>query len=250
MNYRALALLVVLMGCAAVVRAQQPLRLQIAAGRVTLHAQNVPVRTLLAEWTRLGGVKVVNGDLVTGAPLTLDLENVPERQALDIILRGVSGYMLAARESGAAGASMYDRIMILPTSAAPRNPPPASAPAPGPIFPNAPGLVRPIGPPRVADDNDDDDAANGGVGSDTGLPINGVPIPRPITAQRPNPNGINSVPLPPIGTPDDSTPKTQPGVVSTPANPFGLPPGSSILPGVIAPPPAQPTTPARNGPVN
>src|SRR5471032_1152184 len=201
MKYRLFVLTVAMIGCASLARAQQPLRLQIASGRVTLHAQNVPVRTILTEWARLGGAKIVNGDRVVGAPVTLDLENVPERQALEILLRGVSGYMFALRVPGTPGASMYDRIMILPTSAAPRNPPPAATP--GPIFPNVPGLVRPIGPPRVADDSDDDDAANGGVGND-----NGVPIPRPVTIQRPNPTGtgINAVPLPPIGTPEDPTP--------------------------------------------
>jgi hypothetical protein len=243
MKYRLFALTVVLIGCAALVRAQQPLRLQIAAGRVTLHAQNVPVRTILTEWARLGGAKIVNGDRVVGAPLTLDLENVPERQALDIILRGVSGYMLAAREPGAAGASMYDRIMILPTSAAPRTPAPTT---PGPILPNAPGLGRPIGPPRVPGDQDDNDGPNGVAGND-----DGVPVPRPVALRpTPNPTGFNSVPLPPIGTPEETPPKTAPGVVSTPANPFGVPPGSSTMPGVIAPPPPASPPPNRTGPVN
>ena len=235
MNYRVLALLVVLMGCAAVVRAQQPLRLQIAAGRVTLHAQNVPVRTLLAEWTRLGGVKVVNGDLVAGAPLTLDLENVPERQALDIILRGVSGYMLAARESGAAGASMYDRIMILPTSAAPRNPPPAQA---APMFSNVPGgIVRPVLPRE-----EETEESQGG--EDVG-------VPRPVAIQRPMPTPFGGpvAPLPPIGNPEETQEKPA-GVVVTPANPFGLPPGSSVRPGVITPPAVPPQNPPRNGPPN
>src|SRR5258705_13992364 len=97
MQFRVLALSLALIGCATFVRAQQPLRLQIGEGRVTLHAQNVPIRTILAEWARLGGATVINGDRVAGAPLTLDLEGVPEREALDIVLRGVSGYMLAAR---------------------------------------------------------------------------------------------------------------------------------------------------------
>ena len=249
MNYRGLALIVVLMGCAAVVRAQQPLRLQIAGGRVTLHAQNVPVRTILTEWGRLGGAKVVNGDLVAGAPLTLDLENVPERQALDIILRGVSGYMLAARDPGAAGASMYDRIMILPTSNAPRNPPPASS---APIFSNAPGgIVRPIAPrvpvvSGVQGDQDGDDTSNGDE--------DGVPAPRPVTIQRPTPNPVGApvMPLlPPVGVADDTPQPTTPGVVVTPSNPFGLPPGSSIRPGVVTPAPAAPPQNApRNGPAN
>ena len=240
MNYRALALLVVLMGCAAVVRAQQPLRLQIAAGRVTLHAQNVPVRTLLAEWVRLGGVKIVNGDLVAGAPLTLDLENVPERQALDIILRGVSGYMLAARESGAAGASMYDRIMILPTSSAPRNPAPAQS---APMFSNVPGgIVRPVAP-RMPGDQDTEEPQSGDE--------TGVPVPRPVAIQRPTPTPFGGpiAPLPPIGNPEETQEKPA-GVVVTPANPFGLPPGSSVRPGVITPPAVPPQNPPRNGPAN
>ena len=137
MKFRVSGLVIaVFVCCAAVAHAQAPLTLQISGGRVTLHAQNVPVRTILAEWARLGGATIVNGDRIAGAPVTLELEGVSERQALDIILRGVSGYMLAAREPGASGASMYDRIMILPTSVAPRNPPPTAA---APIFPGGPG---------------------------------------------------------------------------------------------------------------
>jgi hypothetical protein len=247
MKYRIFALAVALMGCAALVRAQQPLRLQIAGGHVTLHADNVPVRTILAEWARLGGAKILNGERVAGAPVTLDLEGVPERQALDILLRGVSGYMLAAREPGAAGASMYDRIMILPTSTAPRNPPPASA---APIFPNAPGgIVRPVAP-RVPDDQDADDTPNGISGDG-----DGVPIPRPVTLQRPTPNPVGApvMPLPPVSVADDTPqPQTPPGVVATPSNPFGLPPGSSLRPGIVvpAPQPQTPNQPPGNGPAN
>src|SRR5262245_41097309 len=149
MTFRTTGFALVVLGWAALAPAQTPMQLQINGGLVTLHASNVPVRTILSEWSRLGGAKIVGGDLINGAPLTLDLERVPERQALDIILRGVSGYMLAAREAGAAGVSMYDRIMILPTSAAPRPPAPATA---GPVLPGTPaGIVRPV-MPRQDDD--------------------------------------------------------------------------------------------------
>jgi len=242
-RYRLLAFSLALIGCAALVRAQQPLRLQIAGGRVTLHAQNVPVRTILAEWARLGGATVINGDRVAGLPLTLELEGVPEREALDIILRGVSGYMLAAREPGGAGASMFDRIMILPTSAAPRNPPAS----PAPIFSNAPnGIVRPLQPrPPIADQEPDD----------TGLPGDGdgIPIPRPVAIPRPTPNpvGMPVFPPPPINTSDDTPAQTTPpGVVVTPTNPFGMPPGSSLRPGVVTPAPPAQVPPVRNGPEN
>src|SRR4029450_7328543 len=171
MSFRTFLLAGTLVGVAAVAAAQAPLQLQISGGRVTLHAQNVPVRGILAGWSKLGGVKVINGDGVAGAPLTLDLEGVPERQALDIILRGVSGYVLAARQAGVAGVSMYDRIMVLPTSVAPRNPTPALAGT-------TPGIIRPVAPRQADDQNaDDQDAAQGNDGVPVGRP---VPIPRPV----------------------------------------------------------------------
>src|SRR5215216_4597122 len=73
----------------------QQMKLEIQDGRVTLDAQNVPARQILSEWARIGGARILNGEKVVGTPLTLQLKSVPERQALDIILRGVSGYMLA-----------------------------------------------------------------------------------------------------------------------------------------------------------
>ena len=107
----------------------QQMKLEIHDGRVSLDVQNVPVRQILAEWARVGGSRVVNGDKVGGAPVTLQFNGIPERQALDILLRTVSGYMLAARQPGSVGASAFDRILILPTSTGPRSnqPPPATA---------------------------------------------------------------------------------------------------------------------------
>src|SRR5688500_3214849 len=98
----------------------QQMTLQIQNGLVTLNAQNVSVRQILAEWARIGGARIVNGEKVAGGPVTLQLSGIPERQALDTILRGVSGYMLASRQAGSTGASAFDRILILPTSSAPR----------------------------------------------------------------------------------------------------------------------------------
>src|SRR5688572_23212129 len=109
----------------------QHLQLQIQNGLVTLDAQNVSVRQILAEWARVGGARIVNGEKVVGAPVTLQLNGVSERQALDTILRGVSGYMLASRQDATSGASRFDRILIMPTSSAPRN----TAAAGNPVFP-------------------------------------------------------------------------------------------------------------------
>ena len=238
MSFRVPLLAGVVIGFAAFAAAQTPLQLHISNGRVTLHAQNVPLRAILAEWAKLGGAKIINGEAVAGAPLTLDLEGVPERQALDTILRGVSGYVLAARQLGTVGVSMYDRIMILPTSAAPRNPPPALAGTP-------PGIIRPVAPRQPDDQNgDDQDAAQGNDGVPLGRP---VPIPRPVVGGAPvvPPGGA---PVPPVTVVPDNDSQQPPGVVVTPANPFGLPAGSSTRPGVITPPPPQQPTPPRPAP--
>jgi hypothetical protein len=237
MLLRVAPLAAVLVCVAAPSLAQAPLRLQIADGRVTLHAQNVPVRTILAEWSRLGGATIVNGDRVAGVPLTLDLEGVPERQALQIVLRGVSGYVLAARQSGQPGASIYDRIMILPTSVAPRNPPPA------PVLTG--GVIRPVAPRPPEDPNgaDDPDTAQGNDGVPLGRP---TPLPRPVPIAAPG-----GTVAPPVVVPDNEPPQQPPPVVVTPSNPFGMPAGSSARPGVIAPPlPQAPQQPPRSGPPN
>ena len=238
MQFKVFAAALAFVGCAVLAQAQAPL-LQISGGRVTLHAQNVPVRTILAEWARVGSARIVNAERVAGAPVTLDLEGIPERQALDIILRGVSGYVVAAREPGAPGASMYDRIMILPTSVAPRNPTPATAP----VFQPAGGL-RPAAPRQVVEDQNGEDNGdlNGNVGAD-GVPLaRPVPIPTPMPVPRPVGAGpFNPTVMPPLVLPDNNPSQMQqpPNVGATPTNPFGVPAGSSSRPGVITPP-AQP----------
>lgn len=109
----------------------QQVRLQLANGLVTLEATNATPAAILAEWARIGGTRIVDGDRVTGEPLTLKLEGVPERQALDTILRSAAGYIAAARPAGTPGVSTFDRIVVMPVSvnaaAARSGPPPATA---------------------------------------------------------------------------------------------------------------------------
>jgi hypothetical protein len=102
----------------------QSVSIRFQDGLVTLSAKDAPVRSVLAEWARVGGATVVNGDRVGGDPVTLELTGVPERQALDVLLRRVSGYIVAARQVASGSGSSFDRILILPTSA-----PPAPRPA-------------------------------------------------------------------------------------------------------------------------
>src|SRR4029077_15761474 len=70
----------------------------------------------LAEWAKIGQTKVVNVERISGAPLTIQLENVSEQKALDVVLREWSGYMAAPRAIAVANASRFDRIIVVPAS--------------------------------------------------------------------------------------------------------------------------------------
>ena len=93
--------------------------LTIEQGRVTLVAQDVSIQDILAEWARIGQTKIVNGEKLTGPPLTLQLIDVPEAQALETLLRSASGYVVAPRATPIPGASRFDRILILVSSGRP-----------------------------------------------------------------------------------------------------------------------------------
>lgn len=225
--FTAAAILAIVAGTAG---AQQGVKLQFDNGQVTLSAQNAPVRAILQEWARLGGATIVNGDRVTGPPVTLELTGVPERQALDIVLRSVAGYIVAPRPVGSQGVSAFDRIMILPTSVAPRTPPPASAAARvAPVRP--PGMIRPPDPAfEPGGDNADplEDPTALIQGRDPRV------VPPPFVMRPPIGDDANADP---IDEADGADPNAPAGVGPTPANPFGVPFGSSATPGVVTPVP-------------
>lgn len=130
--------------CAADTQAQV-LTVHLHDGRVTLHAQDVPLRLILQEWAKAADATIVNVDQIPGGLVTLHLVDVNERAALETVLRNTVGYILAERSS-ANGASTFDRILIMaPTGSAPNGqsgqtfsgrasptplaPPPASLPS-------------------------------------------------------------------------------------------------------------------------
>lgn len=193
--------------------AQQAPTVQIVNGRATVRAQNVPLRAILNEWARVGNTNVVGADRTPAGAVTIELVDVPERQALDTLLRNVSGYMLAMRPVGTDGASVYNRILIMPPSTAPR-----ALPTP------APGLA--VRQPPVADTDNDQPGGDNNA--------------RTAPAVRaPQVGGPNVPPAPAEETAQPAPPQT-PAVVVTPGNPFGLPVGSSSTPGVISPPAPAP----------
>jgi len=186
------------------------------------------------RWNLFAENRLDLGDVVLIAGLRYD--RYASRASRPFLLDTVARSPTFGRYVNIAGASIYDRIMILPTSVAPRNPPPA-------VAGTAPGIIRPVAP-RQADDpnaNDDADAAQGNDGVPLGRP---VPIPRPVVGGAPVAVPGNPPIVPPVAVVPDGEPQPPPPLVVTPANPFGLPAGSSQRPGVIAPPPAaQPPRP-------
>jgi hypothetical protein len=191
----------------------QQVKLQIANGQVTLDAQGATARQILAEWARVGGTKVVGGDKLPGGPLTLRMVNMPERQALDILLRSAAGFMAAPRSvASAAGASSYDRILILATTSAPApgsSGGRASLPQPGNnaamngrIFPpRPPNMPQPQQQQQQADadeadeeEEDDEDQADAGAAqpvftfpAPAGAVTGGAPPPVFVPMQNGNP---------------------------------------------------------------
>ena len=145
--------------------AAQSLSLTLRDGRVTLITQNATPAAILAEWARQGQLKVVDGERIPGPPLTLRLENVPEREALDIVLRSAAGYIAAPRSEAMAGSvSRFDRVIVMATS-------PGAATAARPTAavqrPNAGAIVQQQAPVQVEEEVAQapppvaEDAANG-----------------------------------------------------------------------------------------
>ena len=227
-----IACAVVLLGCAASSSAQT-ISLQFDNGLVTLNAQNAPVRTILAEWSRLGGTRFLNADRIGGAPVTVELTSVPERQALEILLRAVAGYVMTQREGG--GVSRLGAVAILPTSAAVR--------APAPVTFGAATVQQQRNP---QDDALNDPNADDRQGQRLPTPIS------PFTATPTNTPGVRVVTpgmtSAPFGsvTPTEPAPAGTPGapaVVRPPATPQ-VPQGTS-RPGEITPQPQPQQQPGQ-----
>jgi hypothetical protein len=89
-------------------------RVSFSNGLVTIVATDASPRQILAEWARQGQVAITNLDRLAGGPVTLQMTNVPEGQALETLLRGTAGYVAAPRTEGVVAASSYDRIMLMP----------------------------------------------------------------------------------------------------------------------------------------
>lgn len=215
----------------------QQLTLAFNDGLVTIDATAVPVRTILTEWAKKGGTKVVGVERVTGAPLTVKLVDVPESKALDVILRSVAGYLAAPRSAG-AGPSIYDRILVMATSSSPA---PATPPRPAPQPPNPAfnGTQRFVPPQRQVPDDDEVREEDPTPPNPPVFTFPGAPAPAGQPAF-PSPTG-QSPQMPPMMV-NPSNGAAPPPMQITPA-PGGYPspsPFGSSTPGVITAPPPQP----------
>ena len=201
------------------------LRLEFADGFVTLSAKEVPARDILQEWARKGQTRIVNADKVPGTPVTLELARVPERQALEVVLRSASGYMAAMRAAG-PGQSSFDRIVVMPASAAP---PRAAAPPPRAVQPQPP-------PPMVDQDAD----------APPFVPDEDDTVPPQMPGMPPGGEGENAPPMPP-----NAPPPFTPGTFNQGAAPDQAPaqpiPSQLNTPGVL-PVPQQPPQPGAAPP--
>lgn len=206
-------------------------------GRVTVDAASVPVRTILTKWAELGGTKVVGAERVSGAPLTIKLTEVPESQALEVILRSVAGYMAAPRSTG-TGASIYDRILVMATSSVPA--PAAAAVRPTPNQNGLAGTQRFIPPARQQQTSDDDPPEE----EDDPNPPNPPVFTFPQGGQQggfAQPGMLQNVPA--NGQPMiNGQPQTITINPSQPQIQYGSPMPGMIQPGMIQPPPSL-TTP-------
>lgn len=202
------------------------LKLSMQDGRVTIIADNVPLRQILQEWERVGQAKIVNADKLSGPAITIQLINAPEKEALDILLRSAAGYIAAPRPVALTGAAMYDRVTIMATS----RPPAATA---GNVAP--PTFQRPPMPVDVDDEPINvampPQQNNPVVGQFPGMPPQGFPgapnvnvpatqaQPGPMTSPRP---GALPAPQLPPGVPNPYQP---PGTVRVPGGRGGGPGG-------------------------
>jgi hypothetical protein len=223
-------------------------QITIQNGRVSLVAKDATLPQILAEWSRVGQTTIVNAERVPGGPITIELTNVPEEQALDVLLRSVSGYMAAPRSQDVANLSRFDRIIVMPTSTPPRAT--AVTPTPPPSF--AQQSFVPPAPPAANNEEEDERP-----GSQQRPPVFN-PFPQPQLA---NPQGA---PVTFPGAVNSAGPNQMP--VAVPSQVFGVQPtgqapgagvytgvpttpyGGVAVPGMVAQPPPGTVQPGQPQP--
>jgi hypothetical protein len=210
-------------------------KLEIRDGLVTLDARDATVREILAEWARVGQTRVVNAERVPAGPVTLQLSDVPERKALEIVLRSVAGFVAAPRTAGQATGSVFDRIVVMPLSR------PAVVAASSPAATPRQPFQRVVQPqPASIVDEEPDEEPVPGVQMPQGAPQPGMLTPSPSLNQQ-NPQGVPANPVGGIYPTNPTTSGSRPGAMPTPQ--------SAPQPGMPTAPPAATPPGAPTGPI-
>lgn len=215
--------------------ASADVQLSIRDGRVSIVAKDATVRQILTEWARVGRTNIVNVERIPGGPITLELKDVPEAEALDILLRTLSGYMAAPRMAQRPDVSQFETVVVMPTTAPPSTR--TASVSPSPFTP------PPSGFPQVEDDQGPNPAqgqpARGPIFTTFPQPQVGLPQQRPnLPAVRPGlaPPTADAVQQP--VQPPVFQPSATPNGPNTPSSP--APFGAVSTPGMIAQPTQQP----------
>lgn len=204
-----------------------------ADGLVSLSAQNVSVREILAEWARQCGCYVVNWDKLAGTPLAMPLqfERAAQGKVLESLLRQAAGFVLTPKRVGSQAISNYETIYILATSTA----------AAGAYVPpvTVPAAIMPMPTPGSPEDEIPGVGAQPGLRPDPPAPPQGAPPGPGVPGMAPGtvaPRPVGTpgvfVPIVPVGTPQSPAPAGQTPGTATSAPPMPVP----IMP---APPQAR-----------
>ncbi len=220
---------VLCLGSASIASADVQITMQ--NGRVTVVAKDATLRQIMTEWARVGQTKVVNVDRIPGGPVTLELRNVSEDQALDVLMRPLSGYLAAPRSADFPNLSRFDRIIVMPTIAAAKGATASGGSTPPPVFQSAP-VIQP--PPPVPEEPEEEEKP----------PPQRPPV--PVFSSFPQPQVINPNGAAPNGqVPAGGEPPvpTQPVGSGVPTAPAGV-----AVPGMVVPVPQQPGAPGQQNP--
>ena len=219
-------------------------------GKVSVVAKDATLRQIMAEWARVGQTKVINVDRIPGGPITLELHGVPEDRALEILMRSLSGYLAAPRAIPSPTLSKFDRIVVMPTVAAARQPAAAASAAPAPVFQPTPTFQP---PPAQAEEPDDQPPGQNPAGP-RGPVFTAFPQPQvvnPNTGQSNTgqsnivpPNGQAFIPPPGMNPPGAATPQQPAAPSAVPTAPVGV-----AVPGMMVPTPQPPGAPGQPVPV-
>jgi hypothetical protein len=223
--------------------ARADVQMTMENGRVTIKAKDATLRQIMTEWARVGQTKIVNVERIPGGPMSIELTDVSEEQALATLMKPLSGYVAAPRPITNPGVSRFDRILVMPTVAAARTATAtASSPAPQSVIQSSqpnPAMAYPVNgaaPPEPADDDEPRGAVPNPAVAPRAPVFTTFPQPQVVV---PNGGAVNQMPVQVPQMPANGAPPPQAPPSAVPTVPAGV-----AVPGMIVPVPQQPGTQA------